>query len=263
MAGSNARNAWPRWLMAFFSSGLARRSCGPGRSAAAPGRSRSRLPPAARAAACPQAGRTPPPRGRRQPPPARHGESRRADERGPAVLIRNIRELGEQEPQVGGVVPVPAAPPRRKDSRGAAQDVHGQSGVVGDRHQPGCLGHCAGLQQGVLGKRHARSRRRPARRRRRRPPPVCRRRAREPARAAAPGVRGACLCCAWRGPAREPGRSRRPRPPSRGFRQGFALDGGELLGAQQGQVQQLCSARRGRRVRPRLCPGPPRTFRTR
>ena len=96
------------------------------RPAAARGRSRSRPRRAARAAASPPAGRTPRSRGP-LPSGAGHGQSGGADERRSAVRIRNIGELGKQQVQVGGVVPVPPGPSGREDPRRAAQDVHGQA----------------------------------------------------------------------------------------------------------------------------------------
>ena len=60
-------------------------------------------------------------------------------------------ELGEEQFQVGLVVPVAARPAGGEDAGGAVQDVDAEAGVVGDGGEAGGAGEGVGLQQRVLG----------------------------------------------------------------------------------------------------------------
>ena len=171
MWGSSFRKAWPRWLMAFFSSGLSSAQLTSSPSGSERGRSRSRRRRAARAAArpasCPYSTSSRPscrPRARPEP--------RRRRSAAPRCLSGTSASWASNSSQVRLVVAVPAGPARGKDPGRAAQHIHGQPGIVGDGYQPRGLGHGPRLQQRVFGERHARFRRRRARRRRRRRPPV-------------------------------------------------------------------------------------------
>src|SRR5262249_55236428 len=59
------------------------------------------------------------------------GQGERADKRGATPLIRLVGEGFEDLPVVGLVVAVTIRVSRRKDARGAAEDVDGEAGIVG------------------------------------------------------------------------------------------------------------------------------------
>ena len=63
----------------------------------------------------------------------------------------HVGQLGEEQFQIVAVPAVHAAPSRREDAGGAAQDVDGQAGVVRERDEPGRLGQLTRLDEGVPG----------------------------------------------------------------------------------------------------------------
>src|SRR5699024_10317612 len=63
---------------------------------------------------------------------------------------RDIRELGEEEIDIGVVVAVVADPTRGEDARCPAEDVDGEAGVVGEGDEPGLLGHGARFEERIL-----------------------------------------------------------------------------------------------------------------
>src|SRR5450830_934161 len=72
-----------------------------------------------------------------------------------AVLGADVAELVEQQAQVRGVVAVTAGPARREDARRATEHVDTQPGIVRDGGQTGVRGESPGLDQRILGERHA------------------------------------------------------------------------------------------------------------
>ena len=153
-AGRAMRNAWPRWLMAFFSSGRARPACGRRPPAPGSGRSRSRPCPARLAAEhAVAADRT-----RRAPAPSGVTSAAAQTKPAPRCSSGTSRQLGQQQLEVGPVVAVPPRPARGEDAGRAAEDVDGQPGVVGQRNEPGGGSDGPRLEQRVRGEGHARSR---------------------------------------------------------------------------------------------------------
>ena len=77
-----------------------------------------------------------------------------ADELGAALAVRDILQGVQQLGVVGGVT-LAIGIARRVDARRAAEEVHGQAGVVGQRRQAGDASGIARLEDGVLDERQA------------------------------------------------------------------------------------------------------------
>ena len=159
MISASARSAFPRWLIRSFSSALicavvtleaVRHEDGVVPEAVAAARRAGQL------AAHRALGQVLAPRGQHQ--------RRHAHEPRPPLTGRDVRELAEQQPQVGLVIPVRPGPAGRQHTGHPVQRVHAEPGVVGHRGEPGERGHRPGLQQCVPGEGRARSR----------PPRACR-----------------------------------------------------------------------------------------